>query len=327
MLGLGEPEGAPAGVVVRSRPRPGLAGRALAAASLPWRARGRVLLCLDPELLPAARLRRLTGRRLVVDVHEDYQALLRDRAWAAGLAGRGARAVVAASTRLAAGADLTVVADEHLPPLAARERLVVRNLPDTTMLPAPGPLGPVPRALYVGDLRTTRGLFVMLDAIEQAPGWELDLVGPVAPRDRARFDAWLATSPAAERVRWHGRLPPAKAWALAEGAWVGLALLDRTPAFEAALPTKLYEYLACGLGVLVTPLPRMADLVTQQGVGQVVSDAAATAQALLSWSDDGAALERCRNAAVEVARGNGSSYDDLAAQVAVLAGVRPRADA
>jgi glycosyltransferase involved in cell wall biosynthesis len=288
--------------------------------TLPWQARGRVQLVLDPDLVPTGSLRRLARGRLVVDVHEDYAAMLADRAWARGVAGAVGRAVVAAANRLAGRADLTVVADEHLPPAAARDRLVVRNLPDAAMLPRPAEPDPNPRALYVGDLRASRGLFAMLDAVAAAPGWALDLVGPVAPADRARLDARLAGDPdLGARVRLHGRLPPQQAWASAAGAWAGLLLLERTPAFEAAMPTKLYEYLACGLAVVTTDLPRPAGLVGAAGAGAVVTDGAAAGAVLRAWSADPARLAAHRAAArTWWAQQAGSPYDEMAARVAAL---------
>lgn len=319
VLGLGDPAGGPPGAEVRTWLRGGLARRAGAAVRLPWSARGRVLVCLDPDLVASASVRRLTGRRLVVDVHEDYVALLADRRWARGLAGAVGRAVARAATWLAARADLTVVVDDHVPPPTARARLVVPNLPDLALLPAPTRPGPVPRALYVGDLRASRGLFAMLDAVAGAPGWELDLVGPVAAGDRDRLDAWLACSPAAARVRLHGRLEPRAAWQLAAGAWVGLALLDRTPAFEAAVPTKLYEYLACGLAVLVTPLPRMAEIVAASGAGVVVGGAEEAAAVLRSWAAPADLVGRRAAALAWSASTAGSSpYDGLAQRVVAL---------
>ena len=117
---------------MRTWARGGLVARAVRAVTLPWRAAGRVLLVLDPDVLlgavPVAALRR---RRVVADVHEDYAALLRDRPWARGPVGALARALVAAATRAAGRVHLTVVADEHVPPhaSAARRRLVVPNTP------------------------------------------------------------------------------------------------------------------------------------------------------------------------------------------------------
>jgi glycosyltransferase involved in cell wall biosynthesis len=325
VLGLGSASDGPAGAAVSARPRPrGVPARLALAIAQPWRARGRVLLTLDPDVVPAAlAAARLRHRRLVVDVHEDYPALLRDRAWARGLTGRlagvGVRGFLAAARR----ADLLVVADEHVPPSTAPARLVVRNAPTAGYLPEPCDPGPVPRALYVGDVRRSRGLPAMLAAIEAAPGWELDVVGPVARADQAELDTWLATSPAAPRVRFHGRKPPEQAWALARGAWVGLSLLEDTPAFRDAVPSKLYEYLAAGLAVATTPLPRAADIVGGSGAGVVVPDAEALSATLRGWADRPASLLPLRAAAVEWARAafaGTSGYDVLAQRLRALAG-------
>src|SRR5690606_1577649 len=128
-----------------------------------------------------------------------------------------------------------------------------------------------PRALYVGDLRRSRGLFAMLDAVAAAPAWSLDLVGPVAAGDVAELEARLSDPSLGSRVRLHGRRPPREAWALARGAWAGLLLLEDTPALRAAVPSKLYEYLACGLAVLTSDLPRSAEIVRSSGAGAVVA--------------------------------------------------------
>ncbi|MFJ6216229.1 glycosyltransferase [Streptomyces sp. NPDC092296] len=334
VLARGRPADAPPGVDFRPIGSGGLGRRALHALLLPARARGPVLLTLDPDLVPAARLRRALhglpglpalpggGRLLVVDVHEDYQALLRDRAWARGAVGAAARCWAHTATRLSRRADLTVVADEHVPPHDAAHRMVVRNLPDFRLLPAPQPPGPVPRALYVGDVRGSRGLWTMLAAAEAAPGWQLDLVGPVAVADRDRLREWQRTSPAADRVRLHGRMPPRAAWRLAEGAWAGLALLEPTRAFVDCIPSKVYEYLACGLPVLSTPLPRAAGLVRERGAGTVAADAAQAGRVLTGWAGpQRAAYDRCRAGAVrwsEEHQHAANPYDALAGAVAAL---------
>ncbi len=323
VVGLGDPAAGPAGTRVRSLgARPGPARRMGRALVLPLRASARVVLTLDPELVPAAVARGLLSRSAtVVDVHEDYAALLRDRDWAHGVVGAGARAVATSASTVSRWADVTVVADGHVPPTRARRRVVVRNLPDLSALPAPSDPDAEPRALYVGDVRRSRGLWTMLSTVEAAPAWTLDVVGPVAPADADRLTAWQRSSPAAERVRLHGRLAPEASWALAAGAWTGLSLLDDTPAFADALPTKLYEYLACGLAVLTTPVRRSAELVRTTGSGEVVADAAEAAAVLQRWAADPSDLRRCRQAATawagEHLRGP-SPYDELAGIVAEL---------
>jgi len=295
VLGLGEAAGGPPGVAVHVWPRGSMMARALRAVRLPWTARGRVLFLLDPDTVPSALLaRRVRGCAVVADVHEDYAALLRDRSWVPPLLLGPLTWLTARCVGLAGRADVTLVADDHVPPLqgAARRRLVVRNLPDLSMMPegstAPasgGSAESAPRALYVGDLRASRGLDDMLRAVAAAPGWYLDLVGPVSPAERERV-AGLVGHQLDGRVSWHGRLPPRQAWELAAGASVGLALLHDTPAFRDAIPTKVYEYLACGLAVLATPLPRVAQLLDVSGAGRTVRDAAQAAEILRGWSGD-----------------------------------------
>ena len=289
VLGLGDAAAGPPGVPVRVWPRGSMAARALRAIRLPLLARGRVLFLLDPDTVPSALLaRRLRGRVVVADVHEDYVALLRDRSWVPGPLRGLLTWLTARCVGLTGRADLTVVADDHVPPAqaATRRRLVVRNLPDLSMLPpAGGPPGTGWHALYVGDLRASRGLDDMLRAVAAAPGWHLDLVGPVSPAERERAETLIGRE-LDGRLTWHGRLPPRQAWELAAGAQVGLALLHDTPAFRDAVPTKVYEYLACGLAVLATPLPRVTRLLADSGGGRTVGDADQAAEILRGWSGD-----------------------------------------
>jgi hypothetical protein len=184
VLGLGDSAGAPAGVAVHTCPRRSGAGRARTAVELARAARGRILFALDPDsALACLAIGRARRRLVVVDVHEDYLSLLRDRAWASGPVGFLALTLARLATWAAARADLTVVADEHVPPTSARRRMVVRNLPDLTMLPEPSPRDVTPRALYVGDVRASRGLWQMLDVLDDAVDWHLDVVGPLSMFD------------------------------------------------------------------------------------------------------------------------------------------------
>lgn len=324
---LGEQGGAPSGASARLRPRGGLFARFLSASVLPLRVSTPVLVVLDPELTwPALVWRAVRRGRVVMDVHEDYTALLHDRAWAHGaagvLAGGLARASVAATRR----ADLTVVADDHVPPITARRRLVVPNLPRASELPMAGMREPTPRAIYIGDVRTSRGLDRMVQAVLVAPPWELDIVGAISPSERHRVATEVGGQ--ADRIRFHGRLPFQEAWRLAEGAWAGLALLDDTPAFGKAVPTKVYEYMGSGLAVMVTDLPRMAEMVNSAGSGTVVGSVDEAAATLRRWQREPALLEEHRAAArrwAEQHLAGPSPFDEFARMVSALVADHSRA--
>lgn len=318
VLGLGDPAGGPAGARVRAVPRGGMLARAALAPRLAARARGRVVLALDPDSLLAARAVGAARRRPVVaDVHEDYAALLSDRRWArrfGGLPGSVARVLVGAATRAAATASVTAVADDHIPPLTAIRRLVVRNDPDLGLLGEPAPLDAEPRAVYVGDVRASRGLFAMLDAVAAAPGWTLEVIGPVREADDAALRARLADPALGPRVRLHGRRPPTEAWLIGRGAWVGFALLSDTPAFRDAVPSKLHEYLAAGVVPVVSDLPRQREFVERSGAGLVVADADEAGSVLRHLAAHPEELAHRREAALAWTRDRATrtGYDDLA---------------
>jgi glycosyltransferase involved in cell wall biosynthesis len=201
-----------------------------------------------------------------------------------------------------------------LAPHQAKHRLVVQNLPDHGFL-APAPATGAPRAVYVGDLRASRGLFDMVETVAAAPEWSLDLVGPVAPSDRDKLEARIQEPELAGRVRLHGRQPPADAWRIAQGAWASLAMLQPTPAFIEAMPSKIYEYLASGLPVLSTRLPRQTRVIEESGGGVLVDSVAEAAETLRRWSADPGELEKLHDHALQWAAEHlptNTPYDDLA---------------
>lgn len=329
--GLGDPAKGPAGAKVTTAPRAGNARRLLRAFTWPWKGRADLLITIDPDTAPAAWLStRLRRRRWVADVHEDYRELLRDRAWVPGLLLAPLRALVSCLNRLISSADLVLVADEHVPPRCSR-RYVMRNEPDVTVLP---PMPPVPeqivgdfepRALYIGDNRTTRGLRTMVEAVaatvdDEYP-WHLDLVGPVAPADRDWFESRLRR-PDTRNISFHDRQPPREAWRLASRASIGMCLLANTPAFRDAMPSKVYEYLAMGLPTLATPLPRVRALLEDAEAGMIASDAGETTDALRRFvGDDQLRWHLINGARVtgERLRYQPSTYDEAARRIIATA--------
>jgi len=283
-----------------------------------FRARGKVIYAISPEaFMPAyswVKLRNLllinnSRRKFAVDLYEDYIRLLQDRAWTKkyfGLLGVIAKSDTRSALWAASRADLTTVADIQVPPFDAKNRLVVRNLPDLSLLTDSGERSTTPRAIYIGDMRRSRGLAMMLDVTEKATRWEFDLVGPIAPADQEFVKDWIAShsDDAAGRVRFHGKLPPRDAWKFAQGAWVGLSLLEQTPAFVEAVPSKLYEYMAIGLATISTPLPRCIKLIDASGGGAIAASSDDVANQLENWLENPKDLDAVRTRARQWAKEN-----------------------
>ena len=282
-------------------------------------------MTLDPDVVPAAVAARLFKRkRIVVDVHEDYLKLLNDRAWAKSWKKAVAKTLVRVTTWQTRRANLTVVADDHVPPLAARKRLVVRNLPDFSFLPEPGePTPGVPRAIYIGDVRRSRGLQRCSRPWRaRSPGsWTSSArsTPPTRPGSRPRRRAQTnrsGTGSGSTDVltrRRPGRSPKGRG-------------PDRAPGGHPGVPRggaqQALQYLACGLAVVATPLPRMAELIAESGAGQVVADPASASATLRRWSDQYDELLAARQAARDWAKlhlTGVSPYDELAGEIRTLA--------
>lgn len=294
---------------------------------LPWRARGKVLFTPDPEGAIAIWASTLVRRRpWIADVREDYRLLIEDRAWAQGLQKVIAIFLAKLALFASARADVTVVVDEWVRPLSAKKRLVVTNAPDVRFLPDVHAPDVTPRALYIGDVRGSRGLWSMLRTLELAPEWHLDVVGTISSQDISRVLAWKEHSSAASRVHFHGTLKPEDSWKFASGAWVGLSLLENTPAFQRAWPTKIGEYLACGIPVITTDLPRPREVIVSTRAGATVDfdttelTAGQTAGILNSWAENPDKYKEVRERAeaqVNFWR-SGASYDLVAKAIAQL---------
>ena len=308
------------------------------------RSKGRVLYAISPEAIaPAYGHTRILRRKFAVDLYEDYLQLLKDRAWATkyfGLVGMIAKSDTRSALWFAKRADLTTVADIQVPPMTAKNRLVVRNLPDTSMLTSSGERDQTPRAIYIGDLRKSRGLHAMLRIAELAPDWEFDFVGNVAAIDQPYVDQWLIehdmpvladqsafrevnlpSEPMRPRVRFHGRLAPADSWKYAAGAWVGLSLLESTPAFIDAVPSKLYEYMSIGLASITSPLPRCVELIAASQSGAVAQSPEIAAEYLNNWAKNPEQIDEIRNSASRWAAGHLDSereYANFAAEMVKL---------
>ena len=219
----------------------------------------------DPELhlfLPFL-LRKKTY--VISDVHEDYELVLEDRDWLP----RWLKPLLLRLIRVVAKArdswsHAVIIAAESL---QVNNEIYVGNRPNPLDLPQSQSLSVPYRLVYVGDIRTSRGLIEMLNLTEITPDVCLDLIGPC---EESHFlIEQIERRGLSERVIWHGRLSYEDSWEIASKALAGLSLLRPTKAFEKSIPTKVWEYWALGLPVLASDLSSQAKLISESGGGFV----------------------------------------------------------
>jgi glycosyltransferase involved in cell wall biosynthesis len=234
----------------------------------------------DVHLIPLGLLLKLCGSRVVYDVHEDYPEHARSKLFdhplrgrikaslwklLEWLAGRTFDGFVCASSTIA----------ERFP---AARTVVLHNFPrlDGFALAATDPsLRPYRERghmlIYTGCIREIRCFSEIARALELLPAdldCRLRMIGYFTPPElieTARsLDAWRRM----EFVPWH---PHPEMVRELYTARVGIVLLHRLPNHHDPIRSnKLFEYMAAGLPVIASDLPKWREIVCGTGCGLVV---------------------------------------------------------
>jgi glycosyltransferase involved in cell wall biosynthesis len=267
-------------------------GRFLRAARWAIRLRPSIYHLHDPHLIPLGLLLKLSGSRVVYDVHEDYPGHARCKHFARPLLGRlkalvwralesvarrGLNGFVCASPALAAEfPDARTVVVGNLP----RHREFARVAAEL----APRPYRERPNALaFTGYLREIRCFWEIADALALLPDdldCRLKAFGEFSPPD---LEERARRHPGWSRIDWSRWQPHEMIVRELFRAKAGIVLLRPLPNFDDPIRSnKLFEFMAAGIPVIASDLPPWRDFVSGIGCGIVVdpSDPAAIAAAI-----------------------------------------------
>ena len=142
-------------------------------------------------------------------------------------------------------------------------------------------------AMYAGTIGLAQGLGVALDAAKLLAdeGVSFLLIGDGAEKDRLMVRAEVE---GIENVRFLPAQDRERMPAIINAADVFLVTLKGEPLFEAALPSKIFEAMACARPIVLAARGEAADLVGRSGAGLVVEpdDPRLLADAILKIKED-----------------------------------------
>lgn len=291
--------------VARDRVRPPArrqAPRQVRAARHAFRLRASVYHLQEPHLIPLGLCLKLAGARVIYDVHEDYPAHARSKLFHRPLRGRvkalGWRVLEALAR---AAFDGFVCASPALAQVFPADRtVVVGNLPlhrelaalEAERLPYDERPNVVVYAGGISDGRAFRETMAALDLLPPELDCRLSMIGEFRTRS---LEEVARRQPRVDVSPWQ----PHPAVARAVGtARVGLALLHPFPNHVDPIRSqKVFEYMAVGLPVIASDMPRWRELIEEIGCGVVVDprDPAAIAAAirhLIEHPDEAEAMGR-----------------------------------
>jgi len=241
-------------------------------------------------VVPAILLGRRYRLPVILDLAENYPAMLRDRMLytPTGPVGRVVRHPALAHVIERVGfrfADHIIVVVEE-----SRDRLiragvspdrltVVCNTPRLEQWTggAPGDGGPrseETKVVYLGNLDGSRGIDVAIRAVHHLKGSghrvALDVIGGGPSLESLRRMA--SELDVADRVTITGRLPFREVEQRFARADVGLIPHYATEAWNTTIPNKLFDYMLLGLPVIVSDARPTARIVEETGCGEVFRD-------------------------------------------------------
>jgi glycosyltransferase involved in cell wall biosynthesis len=146
--------------------------------------------------------------------------------------------------------------------------------------------------VYLGLLDRIRRIDFMLDVVTwlkpRFPNIALLLVGKASTsNEKAGLQKDIVSRGLTGDVVMTGQLPVNEAWSYVRSAQIGLSAIPRGEVYDVSSPTKLVEYLALGIPVVVNDIPDQRVLVEATGAGICVEmDVEKFGQAVLDMAMD-----------------------------------------
>ncbi len=272
------------------------------------KARPKVAHFHDPELIPVGLLLKLSGVKVVYDVHEDVPRQILAKLWLPALFRKPVAWAIEAVEWIAgicfdAVVPATPKIGQRYP---ADKTVVVQNFPLLKELVAPDSVPydqRPPNFAYVGGITQPRGAKEMVVAIGKVARGDsvLKFAGMFRPQ---ALQAEIEALEGWNRVDFLGWADRKQVAELLGSVRAGLVVLHPTKRYPDSYPVKMFEYMAAGLPVIASDFPMWREIVDDAGCGLLVNpldrDAIADAmQFILSYPDVAEAMGRRGRKAVE----------------------------
>jgi glycosyltransferase involved in cell wall biosynthesis len=234
--------------------------------------------CHDFDTLPAGlAYGKIHHIPVIYDAHEYYAEFVKPRL--NGFVGILIYSIISTIERICAKiSDAVITVDETLADNYKRLNqrvLVLGHFPQRTFAEIPNPIftRPVLTMLYAGRISIDRGALLYIDILN----FLLDLNIP------ARLVFAGAITPATDEklifqhalglenfIVFTGWIPYNQMQDIYHSADIGLSILQPLPRYVAALPVKLFEYMACGLPIIACNFSAISNIVNEENCGILV---------------------------------------------------------
>lgn len=232
----------------------------------------------DPELIPVGLVLRILGRRVIYDVHEDYPDAIMHKAWIPVWARKLTSKVFNfVEKRSASKFNAVVLAELGYQDSFKNVKTIkqdILNYPVYSVNAVERSLdnqGPI-NLIYAGSISEIRGAVQMVEALHilrsEAINVHLYLVGPInQPSLQVKLGKLADEYGLHDHITMTGLVSHDRVYEYYRFAHIGLGLLHPVDNFLKSLATKIFEYMAIGLPMVVSDFPNWKQLLTEVKVG------------------------------------------------------------
>jgi len=235
----------------------------------------------DPEFLIWSVLIKLfTFRPVIYDVHEDYPNLMLHKDYVNPKLRKMVKFFVNIyECMLGFIMDYIIVADKRIDERFKKinnYRIILSNYPRIRNFKLVETHKANKRIIYAGGISKVRGAEIMLDAIDLTkksfPNVQLYLVGK--PEEKG-YDNYLkdliVEKNLADNVKIEGMVPYEDSIVHIQSSSIGLSISQDISPFNENVPTKIFEYMACGIPVIASDLPTVREYIINGKSGLLVN--------------------------------------------------------
>lgn len=229
----------------------------------------------DPELMLCGILLKLSGKKVVFDIHENIRLSIKSKHWISKPLKRIITGVYYLVERLSLlFFDALVLAeDSYSKYYPTKKSIVVLNYPIRCKLePVVRNFKPPFSFIYTGGVSENRGVWEMISLIEglliEGVNCSLRIVGQVYDNVlNNRLLNYINNNNLSSKIEIIGKVDFAELSEYYENSDIGLALLKPIDNYKESLPTKMFEYMQFGLPVIISNFPLYQKYINESKSG------------------------------------------------------------
>lgn len=223
----------------------------------------------DPELIPVGRVLKLFGKKVIYDVHEDVPMQILTKEWInPGLRRFISKAFNWYEKGSSKRFDRVVAARPDIAKnFTSKGTVVVRNMPVLNIIENVSPAEievNKPVVIYAGGITEIRGIKELVDAVGMLDGLvELWLFGPW---DYDEYRERCKKSSGWKYTKDMGFVPLKTVYSYMKRSSIGIVNFLPAPNHLYTMPNKPFEYMTCGLPVIMSNFEYWQELFKEHAV-------------------------------------------------------------